>query len=141
MSPAATAPRVTVVEHDGRVLARILRAYHDVAETTFVTDTSESLQLGLVARDTGGEVLPHRHLAVPREIVGTAEILVLQKGRCELTLFTDEGELVATHELATGDVVALLAGGHGLKMLEPTLMLEVKQGPYLGPSEKEHFDT
>ena len=33
----------------------------------------------------------------------------------------------------------LVAGGHGFEMLEPTEMIEVKQGPYSGDQDKSRF--
>jgi hypothetical protein len=33
----------------------------------------------------------------------------------------------------------MVGGGHGFHMLEDTVLLEVKQGPYTGIDEKEHF--
>ena len=46
---------------------------------------------------------------------------------------------VATREITAGDVVLLIGGGHGFRMLENTLFLELKQGPYLGVDEKVRF--
>ena len=33
----------------------------------------------------------------------------------------------------------MTGGGHGFCMLEDTVLLEIKQGPYTGLEEKEHF--
>jgi hypothetical protein len=33
-----------------------------------------------------------------------------------------------------------MTGGHGFRMLEDTVLLEVKQGPYGGQAEKSRFD-
>ena len=33
----------------------------------------------------------------------------------------------------------MIDGGHGFRMLEDTVFLEVKQGPYTGVDEKERF--
>jgi len=41
--------------------------------------------------------------------------------------------------VSAGDVVLMVGGGHGFRMLEDTLFLEVKQGPYLDREEKERF--
>ena len=41
--------------------------------------------------------------------------------------------------LRPGDVVLLAHGGHGFSMLEPSEMIEVKQGPYAGEQDKERF--
>ena len=32
-----------------------------------------------------------------------------------------------------------VAGGHGFRVFEDTVLLEVKQGPYPGEAEKERF--
>ena len=42
-------------------------------------------------------------------------------------------------EVQEGDFVLLLGGGHGIKFREDTILLEVKQGPYKGESEKTRF--
>ena len=47
--------------------------------------------------------------------------------------------LVATRELLPGDIMLMVGGGHGFRMLEDTVLLEVKQGPYTGLDEKERF--
>ena len=40
-----------------------------------------------------------------------------------------------------GDVILLADGGHGFKMLAPSEMIEVKQGPYCGERDKIRFDS
>ena len=35
-----------------------------------------------------------------------------------------------------GDVILLIAGGHGFEVLEDLNMIEVKQGPYVGDADK-----
>jgi hypothetical protein len=47
--------------------------------------------------------------------------------------------LVATRELGPGDAVLTLAGGHGFRMTEDTVLLELKQGPFLAGRDKERF--
>ena len=42
--------------------------------------------------------------------------------------------------LYTGDVILLSDGGHGFKMLEPSEIIEVKQGPYCGEMDKVRFE-
>jgi hypothetical protein len=34
----------------------------------------------------------------------------------------------------------LAFGGHGFEMIEPTEIIEVKQGPYIGEGDKTRFD-
>ena len=72
-------------------------------------------------------------------MVGTSEVLLLRRGRCEIDIYNDERELVATRELREGDITLMVGGGHGFRMQEDTVFLEIKQGPYTGMDEKERF--
>ena len=49
-----------------------------------------------------------------------------------MDVYDDDRDVVATHELGAGDVILMVGGGHGFRMLEDTTLLEVKQGPYTG---------
>ncbi|MCX6327803.1 MAG: hypothetical protein NT144_14345, partial [Bacteroidia bacterium] len=42
--------------------------------------------------------------------------------------------------LIQGDVILLAAGGHGFEMIEPSEIIEIKQGPYVGERDKVRFD-
>ncbi len=44
-------------------------------------------------------------------------------------------------ELAACDAVLSVTGGHGFRMIEDTVLFEIKQGPYGGMAEKERFTT
>ncbi len=127
------------VVSNGRILAYIIRGETEPRETSFITPSEVNLQMGFVVYPTGGEVRPHVHLPLERRIQGTAEVLLVRKGRCELDVYGERREKVATYELRQGDVVLLVAGGHGIRMMEDTVFLEVKQGPYTGLVEKERF--
>ena len=49
------------------------------------------------------------------------------------------GPILKAVSSGRGDVVLLAHGGHGFSMLEPSEMIEVKQGPYAGEQDKERF--
>jgi hypothetical protein len=66
-------------------------------------------------------------------------VLILKKGHCFIDIYNDARELVATRELFPGDIMLMVSGGHGFRMLEDTVFLEIKQGPYTGLDEKEGF--
>jgi hypothetical protein len=130
---------VEVIAAGGRTLAYIIRARYRPAETSFPTPPELNLQVGYVVYPAGGEVARHTHRPVERHIAGTAEVVVVRRGRCELDVYDDDRVLVATRELAVDDVMLMVGGGHAFRMLEPTVLLEVKQGPYGGIDEKERF--
>ena len=123
----------------GLLLALVVRTEADVAETTFLTEDRLNMQVGLIKYPSGSEIPRHFHHPIHREIVGTSEAIVVRRGRCELDVFDDDKQLVATRRLGPGDLVMLFAGGHGFRVLEDTTLLEIKQGPYPGLEEKERF--
>ena len=137
MSPA-NQPIEQIVA-DGVTLAYIIRHDVDPPKTNFVTPDAANFQAGFIVYPAGSEIARHIHKPIHRELNGTSEVLLLRKGRCEVDFFTQAKELVATRELRAGDVLLLLAGGHGFRVIEDITFLEIKQGPYTGLDEKERF--
>ena len=128
-----------MINWNDQPLAYILRPNPLPGQTTFITPPEFKQQVGFIVYPAGGEVKRHLHLPLERHLVGTSEVLVLQKGHCLADIYNDERELVATRELKAGDVMLMVGGGHGFRMLEDTVFLEIKQGPFLPVAEKEHF--
>ena len=130
------------VEHiiwEGKPLAYIIRAEMNPEKTTFLTPSEFKQQVGFVVYPAGGEIQRHVHRLLERHLIGTSEVLVVRKGRCEIDIYTDDRKVVATRELREGDIMLMIGGGHGFRMLEDTVFLEIKQGPYTGVDEKERF--
>jgi uncharacterized protein with PhoU and TrkA domain len=135
----AEAPLIEHVMDGATTLAIIIRAEMSPDRTTFITPDEYKQQVGFVVYPAGGEVARHVHRRLERNIVGTSEVLVIKQGQCEMDVYNDDRDLVATYELKCGDVLIMVAGGHGFRLLEDTVFLEVKQGPYTGVDEKERF--
>lgn len=127
------------IEHGGQPLAYIIRAALMPDRTTFVTPNDFKQQVGFVVYPAGGEIVRHVHRPLERHLIGTSEVLIVRKGRAEIDVYDDDRTLVATRELREGDVMLMVGGGHGFRILEDTVFLEVKQGPYTGIDEKERF--
>jgi hypothetical protein len=131
---------VETIWQNEMALAYIIRAGATESATAFFTGDDAAFQAGFVVYPAGGSVVPHLHLPVVRTVVGTSELLMVRQGRCVVDLYGDDRALVASRELTAGDLVISLRGGHGFRMLEDTVLFEVKQGPYHGQAEKERFD-
>lgn len=130
------------VEHivwQDKPLCYLIRAELAPEKTTFLTPPEFKQQVGFVVYPKGGEIPRHVHREIERRLLGTSEALIVRKGSCEIDIFNDERELVATRVLQCGDIMLMVGGGHGFRMLEDTILLEVKQGPYPGLDEKERF--
>ena len=131
--------QVEKIVSNGKPLAYIIRGDSEPAETTFFTPPEFKQQVGYIVYPAGGEIQRHLHRPLERNLVGTSEVLIVRRGRCQIDIYNDCRELVASRELRSGDITLMVGGGHGFRMQEDTVFLEVKQGPYTGIDEKEHF--
>ena len=120
-------------------LAFVIRSSFLPEETSFLTPLESNQQVGYVVYPAGGEITRHVHHPIERRIIGTSEALIILRGRCEADIYNDDRRLVTTRELSKGDVLLMISGGHGFRILEDTVFLEIKQGPYVGGDEKERF--
>lgn len=134
-----TSGLVEVISWQDQPLAYIIRPDALPKKTTFLTPPELKQQVGFVVHPAGGEIARHVHRPLERHLVGTSEVLVVQKGKCIADIYNEERELVASRQLQVGDVMLMVGGGHGFRMLEETVFLEIKQGPYSGHEEKELF--
>ena len=132
-------PLVEQIHWNDKPLTYIIRRKEDPSRTTFLTPPEFKQQVGYIVYPAGGEVPRHLHCNLERHLVGTSEVLILLRGRCLMDVYNDQRELVATRELRQGDLMLMVGGGHGFRMQEDTVFLEVKQGPYTGLDEKERF--
>ena len=121
-------------------LVTIVRGGYVPVGTHFHTSNVEQQQVATIRRDRGWQVLPHVHKKIRREVWHTPEVFVVKSGRLALRVFNYAGSLVRETEVRGGDVVIVHGGGHGLEFLEDTILVEVKQGPYLGrDADKEEI--
>ena len=128
------------VIHNNQILAIIIKQNYSVSGISFLTPDTFSQQLGYMKRPKSYAIPPHDHNPVPRTIEWTQEVLLIKSGKVRLDLYTPESrEYLESRILETGDVALLAHGGHGLVMLEESEIIEVKQGPYAGETDKERF--
>jgi hypothetical protein len=130
---------IECVQCDGITLAYLIRGESDSDATTFLTPPELGFQAGFIAYGSGNQIQRHVHKRIERRVADSSEFLLLKKGRCIVDIYDDSRNLVATRELRAGDSLLLVAGGHGFQLLEDTVFLEIKQGPYVGVGEKERF--
>lgn len=128
------------IVHRDTELALIIRASFRKEGIEFFTPGSYSQQIGYMNRPTGYVIPPHVHNPVAREVQYTKEVLFIRKGRLRVDFYSEAQDYLESSILETGDVILLAYGGHGFEMLEPTEIIEVKQGPYAGDLDKTRFD-
>ena len=128
------------IVHCDKELALIVRAGYRAEGIEFFTPGTYSQQLGYMNRPAGYVIPPHVHNAVPREVQFTKEVLLVRSGRMRVDFYSDTQDYLRSTILETGDVILLAFGGHGFEMIEPTEMIEIKQGPYAGDMDKTRFE-
>lgn len=132
----------SMVEHitwNSQYIATVIRSGYLPEETTFVTPDAYYQQTGFVVYPKGGVIRRHSHIPIQRHLVGTPEALIVRRGKAEVDLYALDKSLLGTWTLNEGDIILLAGGGHEFRCLEDTVLLEIKQGPYTGLVEKEHF--
>ena len=103
------------VEADGTVLAIILREGTMEPGIHFFTPGDYSQQLGCMRHPTGHVIEPHVHNPVPRAVHFTQEALFLRRGRLRVDFYTETKTYLESRVLGAGDVILLVAGGHGFQ--------------------------
>ena len=99
-----------------------------------LVDSDHFLQVATLQLKSGENFSAHKHLW--KELDSNKSIAqeswVIIKGSVEVTFFDLDDSLLETHILKAGDLSVTLYGGHGYKVLEETIAVEFKSGPYLG---------
>lgn len=136
-----TAERIT--DPDGSTQAIILYALHHMARpgVQWFSDPGDRLQVAAMRHPRGHVIAPHCHNPVIRTTEGTSEVLFVRRGRLAADFYRMDGTRLASRMLEAGDVLILLAGGHGFRCLEETELWEVKSGPYVGAADKTRLVT
>ncbi|MBC2732258.1 hypothetical protein [Thiobacillus sp.] len=127
------------ITHKDRELALIIRHSFRKDGIEFFTPGTYSQQIGYMNRPAGYVIEPHVHNPVRREVQYTKEVLFVKSGKVRVDFYDDDQRYLESSVLNVGDVILLAYGGHGFEMLEPTEIIEVKQGPYAGDHDKTRF--
>lgn len=127
------------IKNGEQVLAIIIPADYTPSASEFITPDTYKQQVGFIVYPRDGEIVPHIHREVERKLLGTSEVLLVREGHCWVDFYRNDRTPCCSRELKTGDILVLVSGGHGFRMITATAFLEVKQGPYVGINEKIRF--
>jgi mannose-6-phosphate isomerase-like protein (cupin superfamily) len=130
---------VESVEHNGEMIALIVRNEFSQPGIRFFTSADLSQQLAYMHHPAGTIIDAHFHNPVRRTVSYSQETLFIKRGRLRVDFFDERQEFLESRELKAGDVILLIRGGHGFEVLEELEMIEVKQGPYAGDKDKTRF--
>lgn len=126
--------------HGDELLAIIVRAAFNEPGISFFTPNDLSQQLAFMRHPAGKTIQPHVHNPVQREVHNTQEVLFIRRGVLRVDFYDSTQNYLESSMLRAGDTILLAAGGHGFEIMEEVEMIEVKQGPYAGDSDKTRFE-
>ena len=78
----------------------------------------------------GHVIQPHEHRKRLTKIMTTTEVILLLKGSLKVDFYDKKRKYLSSRVLNAKDIIMLVDGGHGFKVLKNVEMIEVKQGPY-----------
>ncbi len=131
---------VKYIKNKDVLIAIILSSNFESDNINFFTPIHFSQQLGYMKRPKKYIIPPHVHKPVSREVHFTKEVLFIKSGKVRVDFYDDYQDYLESRILKQGDVILLAYGGHGFEMLEPSEIIEVKQGPYAGDEDKTRFE-
>jgi len=128
------------IKKDGVVLSRHITKEDIKPGLNFFSIDSDFIQVGVWGHyEKGKELKAHIHNAVNRIANRTYETLYIIKGCIEATIYDLEENFVDRLLVNQGDILVLLESGHGYTIKDDdTVVLEVKNGPYLGADVDRH---
>ena len=130
------------VGSNGKTYAIVIRKDIEVENVKFFTKEHDTLQVGMHKKVKDSVFLPHLHKKISRTIDVTEEFLYIISGRVSISIYDENKKKIKEVVLDSGDSVLFTAGGHGIKILEDTRIIEVKQGPYTNvKDDKEKFEA
>lgn len=131
--------QVEEVRKKNKLLALIIRNDYACEGVDFLTPNEYSQQVAYMHHPIGKSIDAHVHNMVHRNVVMTQEVLFIKKGILRVDFYDEYEDYLESRELYAGDVILLVSGGHGFRVLEEVEMIEVKQGPYAGENDKRRF--
>ena len=116
--------------------ANIIRIYR----INFFTSKESTQQFGYMKHKKNYLKKPHKHNKRLTKILITTEVIILFKGILRVDFYNNKKKYLFSNKIYAGDIIMLINGGHGFKVLKDVEMLEVKQGPYSLSADKTKFN-
>ena len=125
-----------------RLLALIVRGkYRNKKGVNFFTPNNSTQQFGYINHKKKYIIKPHLHKKRLTKIYHTSEVILLLKGVLRVDFYNKFKKYIYSKILKEKDIIMLVHGGHGFKVLKNVEMLEIKQGPYNLIKDKIKFEN
>ena len=127
--------------HNKKLYALIIKeTYQKKKGISFFTENNANQQIGFMSHPKNYFIKPHKHQKRETKIFITSEVIILQKGKLRVDFYDTRKKYLFSVVIKKNQIIMLVHGGHGFKVLEPVKMLEIKQGPYVSDKDKVKFN-
>ena len=124
-----------------KLYALIVRAkFRKKKGINFFTPNETNQQFGYMKHNKGHLIKPHKHKKRTTKIFYTTEVIIVFKGSLRVDFYDQKEKYLFSKIINEKDIIMLVHGGHGFKVLKKIEMLEVKQGPYSIEKDKVKFN-
>ena len=123
--------------HKNKLYALIVKeSYQEKKGISFFTKNDANQQIGFMNHPKNYIIKPHKHQKRETKIFITSEVIILQKGKLRVDFYDTKKKYLFSIVIKKNQIIMLVHGGHGFKVLESVKMLEIKQGPFIGEKDK-----
>ena len=128
------------ITHKKKILAIIIRSnYRKKKGVNFFTKNNLIQQVAYMNHAKNHLIEPHIHKKIIRKISGTSEVLIILSGKMKVNFYSQKKIFIKSKIVNKNDIIILLDGGHGFKMINNCKFIEVKQGPFISNKDKKRF--
>ena len=124
------------------LLALIVRGkYRKKKGITFFTPKESTQQFGYMKHKKNHVIKPHLHKKRLTKILYTTEVILILKGMLRVDFYNSSEKYLFSKNVNEKDIIMLVSGGHGFKVIKNVEMIEIKQGPYSLSKDKIKFEN
>tara|TARA_B110000483_G_scaffold201334_1_gene242302 strand:+ start:18 stop:434 length:417 start_codon:yes stop_codon:yes gene_type:complete len=126
---------------DKKIVAKVFKYQNKSFKgIEFFTANNLSMQVGLMGHSKNHIIKPHFHINRKKIVKQMSELLIIFSGQLKVFFYNKKKLRVKSLILNKKDMILLISGGHGFKVLKKLEMLEIKQGPFVGEKDKMRLE-
>ena len=126
---------------DKKIVAKVFKYQNKSFKgIEFFTANNLNMQVGLMGHSKNHIIKPHFHINRKKIVKQMSELLIIFSGQLKVFFYNKKKLRVKSLILNKKDMILLISGGHGFKVLKKLEMLEIKQGPFVGEKDKMRLE-
>lgn len=126
--------------HKKKLFALIIdKSFRKLKGVNFLTNPKDTQQIGYMKHKRKHVIQPHLHKKRLTKILFTTEVIIIFKGILRVDFYDNKKKYLFSKKISKGQIIMLVSGGHGFKVIKDVEMIEIKQGPFNPSKDKKKF--